>query len=112
MEHLHDGEICALIGMEIRSMLMDNAIPGSVRNVSVLLWERIEVQTRIDVVRREGALAGEQELAALDVVILEWCRSEAVCERFVESYVRDAEKDGYLHFSTGDVSHGILVAEK
>ncbi len=43
LEHLHDGEIRRMIGMEIRSMLLDDALPLSVRDAVIdrLLKERI-----------------------------------------------------------------------
>ncbi len=108
LKHLGDEQVRTMIGMEIQSMLMDeNALPASVRDATIeqLLSERIDAQTAIDLARIQGAPIGpdEEELAAFDVVIFEWCRSVAVCTRFVESYIRNAAKDGYLQAAVHEV---------
>lgn len=56
-----------MVGMEIRSMLEDeNALPESVRDetVSKLLTERVDLQTKIDELRRRGKLAEVPKMEA------------------------------------------------
>ncbi len=110
LEYLRDEEIRVMIGMEIRSMLMDeDALPPSVRDATIeqLLRERIEAQNELDACRRgewSRSSNARREVPLIEIAIAEWCVSVAVCERFVESYIRNKEgRGGYLQTAVREV---------
>lgn len=105
LARLDDEEIRGMIGMECRSMLQDDiegedGLPESVLDDAIrrFLKNRISVQTQIDVAQREKKSTKKliAELAEVEKRISQWCCSRDTCERFVKSYILNAEKDGYL----------------
>jgi hypothetical protein len=112
LEHLGDAEIRGVIGMELQSMLRDdvdsaNGPPAAVLDEAIrhLLKERIALQTQIDdtMRRKKSPKKLEADLAAVEERIAQWCRDKGTCERFVRSYIRNAEKDGYLQTAVREI---------
>lgn len=101
-----------MIGMEIQSMLRDdvdgeNGPPAAVLDEAIrhLLKEQIALQTRIDeaVRGKKSAKKLEAKLAAVEEQIVQWGCDKDTCEHFVQSYVRNADKDGYLQTAVREI---------
>ena len=112
LEHLDDGEIRNMIGMEIQSMLRDDqdgahGLPDAVLDeaISQLLQVRIDLQTKIDAATRgkKSTKKLDKNLHAVEEEISKWCRDKDACERFINSYLRNAEKEGYLQTAVREI---------
>ncbi len=111
-KNLDNEDIRKMIGMEIRSMLMDGVdeklgLPVSVLDDAIrqLLHEHVETQTKIDEDARAGHINKklEDDLAALEKEIASWCEDKETCERFISTYIRNAENDGYLQTAVREI---------
>lgn len=108
IEHLDDEVIRGMIGSEIRSMLMDGMLPDAVLDDTIreVLKKRTELEGQIHKLSeaKKSPRALQEQLEALEVaVVMPWCSLKGSCERFVYSYIRDSQKDGYLQTA---VRHG------
>ncbi len=91
LDHL-DDEIRAMIGMEIRSMLMDeDALPRSVRDlhIDLLLKERVEAQLELDAAEWKRGSNAHREVPLIEIHHQVVQLEEPVCERFVDSQRRE-----------------------
>ena len=112
LKNLHRSETCAMIGMEIQSMLQDGVDdplgpPAVVLDDKIrrLLKKKVDLHLRVDDCVRNAKSTDKfkADLEAVETKIVQWCCSKETCLRFVNSYIRDAHNDGYLQTAVQEI---------